>query len=116
MALQTGERERGRGKWNSQGSGEMRREWEEHQWRRRLTGPYLSPNVAGHPLRPATERRLGTPLPYQLANQTRVHLTPINLLPHHHVVSWSYAVLAPVSKCYPPVWDRLFTRYSPVRR
>ena len=28
----------------------------------------------------------------------------------------SYAVLAPVSKCYPPVWDRLLTRYSPVRR
>ena len=28
---------------------------------------------------------------------------------------WSYAVLAPVSKCYPPVRDRLFTRYSPVR-
>ncbi len=27
-----------------------------------------------------------------------------------------YAVLAPVSKCYPPVWDRLLTRYSPVRR
>ena len=28
---------------------------------------------------------------------------------------WSYAVLAPVSKCYPPVRDRLLTRYSPVR-
>ena len=28
---------------------------------------------------------------------------------------WSHAVLAPVSKCYPPVWDRLLTRYSPVR-
>ena len=31
-------------------------------------------------------------------------------------MSWSYAVLADVSICYPPVWDRLFTRYSPVRR
>ena len=29
---------------------------------------------------------------------------------------WSYAVLADVSICYPPVWDRLLTRYSPVRR
>ena len=38
------------------------------------------------------------------------------LLPHSHVASWSYAVLADVSICYPPVWDRLFTRYSPVRR
>ena len=32
------------------------------------------------------------------------------------MASWSYAVLADVSICYPPVWDRLFTRYSPVRR
>ena len=30
-------------------------------------------------------------------------------------MAWSYAVLAPVSKCYPPVRDRLLTRYSPVR-
>jgi hypothetical protein len=29
--------------------------------------------VADHPLRPATDRRLGGPLPHQLANQTRVH-------------------------------------------
>ncbi len=45
-------------------------------------------------------------------------LTPTGLLllPRNHVISWSYAVLAPVSKCYPPVWDRLLTRYSPVRR
>ena len=39
IALQTGWLECGRGKWNSQCSGEMRRDWEEHQWRRRLTGP-----------------------------------------------------------------------------
>ena len=29
------------------------------------------PNVAVHPLRPATDRRLGGPLPLQLANQTQ---------------------------------------------
>ena len=29
---------------------------------------------------------------------------------------WSYAVLAAVSSCYPPVQARLLTRYSPVRR
>ena len=28
-----------------------------------------------HPLRPATDRRLGGPLPHQLANQTRGHLS-----------------------------------------
>ena len=31
----------------------------------------LSPNVAGHPLRSATDRCLGGPLPHQLANQYR---------------------------------------------
>ena len=30
--------------------------------------------MAVHPLRPATDRRLGGPLPHQLANQTRGHL------------------------------------------
>ena len=38
-----------------------------------------SPNVAGQPLSPATDRRLGGPLPHQLANQTRGHLSAINL-------------------------------------
>ena len=37
------------------------------------SGPCLSPNVAVHPLRPATDRRLGEPLPHQLANQTQAH-------------------------------------------
>ncbi len=31
-----------RGKWNSQCSGEMRRDCEEHQWRRRLPGLLLT--------------------------------------------------------------------------
>ncbi len=30
----------------------------------------LSPSVADHPLKPARDRRLGKPLPYQLANPT----------------------------------------------
>ena len=34
------------------------------------SGPCLSPSVADHPLRPATDRRLGRPLPHQLANPT----------------------------------------------
>ena len=36
-------------------------------------------------------------------------------LPLYHAVPWSYAVLAVISKCYPPVQGRLPTRYSPVR-
>ncbi|EDM98343.1 hypothetical protein BACCAP_03829 [Pseudoflavonifractor capillosus ATCC 29799] len=35
--------------------------------------------MAGQPLSPATDRRLGGPLPRQLANQTRGHLRAINL-------------------------------------
>ena len=35
--------------------------------------------MADQPLSPATDRRLGKPLPYQLANQTRAHLKAINL-------------------------------------
>ena len=71
--------------------------------------------MAGHPLRSATNRRLGGPLPHQLANWTRVHPVPPEFLPLHHAVLWSYAVLTVVSNCYPPVQGRLPTRYSPVR-
>ena len=38
VALETGGLECRRGKWNSTCSGEMRRDVEEHQWRRRLSG------------------------------------------------------------------------------
>ena len=33
----------------------------------------------------------------------------------YHAVLCAYAVLAVISNCYPPVWGRLSTRYSPVR-
>ena len=49
------------------------------------------------------DRRLGRPLPCQLANPTRVHLTPINLFRPGHAALAGYAVLAVVSNCYPPV-------------
>ena len=71
--------------------------------------------MAVHPLRPATDRRLGGPLPHQPANQTRVHLVPPEFFTPYHAVLCAYAVLAVVSNCYPPVWGRLPTRYSPVR-
>ncbi|WP_199925791.1 hypothetical protein [Paenibacillus bouchesdurhonensis] len=38
VALETGWLECRRGEWNSTCSGEMRRDVEEHQWRRRLSG------------------------------------------------------------------------------
>ena len=71
--------------------------------------------MAVHSLKPATDRRLGKPLPYQLANQTRVHPIAINLSKNRHAAVPYYAVLAVVSNCCPPLWGRLPTRYSPVR-
>ena len=41
-APDTGGLESGRGRRNSQCSGEMRRYWEEHRWRRRPSGPRLT--------------------------------------------------------------------------
>ena len=72
--------------------------------------------MADHPLRSATDRRLGKPLPYQLANQTRVHPVPPELWYFYHAIKAYYLVLAYLSVCYPCVQGRLPTRYSPVRR
>ena len=71
--------------------------------------------MAGQPLSPATDRRLGRPLPYQLANQTRGHLSAINLWHSWDAPSMLHAVLAVVSNCCPPLKGRFLTRYSPVR-
>ena len=72
--------------------------------------------MADHPLRSATDRRLGEPLPHQPANQTQVHPVPINLWPVPHAGSRCHKVLITVSSGYPFVQGRLPTRYSPVRR
>ena len=50
-----------------------------------------------------TDRRFGGPLPRQLANQTRVHLTPPEFFTPGHAALCAYAVLAVISNCYPPV-------------
>ena len=60
------------------------------------SGPCLSPSVAGRPLKPATDRRLGEPLPPQQANQTRA-LPKVDRSFHLS----AYRVLATVSSCYP---------------
>ena len=85
------------------------------------SGPCLSPSVADHPLRPATHRRLGEPLPHQLSNGTRTHphahgSEESHAFPTHPFDSWAYPVLAVLSVCYPGHEGRLFTCYSPVRR
>ena len=71
--------------------------------------------MADHPLRSATDRRLGGPLPRQPANQTRGHLEAINLWHKDHATPMRHAVLAVVSNCCPPLQGRFLTRYSPVR-
>jgi hypothetical protein len=45
------------------------------------SGPYLSPSVTGHPLRPATRRRLGRPPPHQQADRPRAHPQPNQIFP-----------------------------------
>jgi hypothetical protein len=70
--------------------------------------------VAVHPLRPATRRRLGRPLPHQQADRPRAHLAP-KKLSNHHTKGSSYPVLDPVSQAYPRVQGRSPTCYSPVR-
>ena len=74
--------------------------------------------MADHPLRPATDRRLGGPLPRQLANQTQDPLfAPGLAVPrfhHEHPSSRSHAVLPLLSERYSPLKGRFPTRYSPV--
>jgi hypothetical protein len=72
--------------------------------------------VAGHPLRPATRRSLGEPLPHQQADRPRAHPPPPELSTTNPCGQWSYPVLATVSDGYPRVKGRLLTCYSPVRR
>ena len=72
--------------------------------------------MAGRPLRPATDRSLGEPLPHQQANQPQAppqaHCCFNNCL---DVEPLHYAVLAQVSLGYSPPEGRLPTRYSPGR-
>jgi hypothetical protein len=72
--------------------------------------------VAGRPLRPATRRRLGGPLPHQQADRPRAHPGPSELSRRDHAIAPEYPVLAQVSLGYPGVRGRLPTCYSPVRR
>ncbi len=58
--------------------------------------------MAGHPLRPARDRRLGEPLPHQLANPIWAHLMARGPEGPPSLVLRRYAVLATVSSSYPP--------------
>ena len=80
--------------------------------------PYASSPwwAGGLPLRTPTHRRLGGPLPRQLANAPHGHPPPPWISRRGHAAPAAYAVLVAVSRGYPPVAGRSHTCYSPVRR
>ena len=59
--------------------------------------------MAGHPLRPATHRCLGEPLPHQLANGTRAHLRAVasKERPPFPARSEDLVVLSGISSSFP---------------
>jgi len=72
--------------------------------------------VTDRPLRPVTDRSLGKPLPYQLANLPQAPpQADCSFNNCHLAVPLRYAVLASVSGRYSPLEGRLLTCYSPVR-
>ena len=70
--------------------------------------------MAGRPLKPANDRRLGGPLPHQLANRTQAPPQAPEGFNDTAQAAPSHAVLTPISQSCPPLRDRLLTRYSPV--
>ena len=70
--------------------------------------------MAVHPLRPATDRRLGRPLPYQLANRTQATLKA----PGPKVPSFAPQSICGISLSFPklsPSSRHIPAHYSPVR-
>ena len=61
--------------------------------------------MADHPLRPATDRRLGKPLPHQLANPTSAAPTARGPCESPAFLLRAYAVLIRLSPSYPPLQD-----------
>ena len=74
----------------------------------------LNPSVADHPLRPATDRGLGEPLPHQPANRTQAH-PPAPRTSRSFACCQAYAVLSAISRRYSSLKGRSPMCYSPVR-
>ena len=74
--------------------------------------------MGGHPLRSPTRRRLGRPLPYQLADGPQAPPKAAGLLQpleHGFKTRAPHAVLAVLSNCYSPLPGRSPTCYAPIR-
>ncbi len=72
-------------------------------------------SVADRPLRPATRRRLGGPLPHQQADRPRGSPGAESISSPGHATRWRYPVLALLSEGYPGLRGKFLTCYSPVR-
>ena len=72
--------------------------------------------MADRPLRPATRRCLGRPLPHQQADRPRAHPEAESISSPDHAIRRGHPVLARVSSGYPGLRGRLLTCYAPVRR
>ena len=71
--------------------------------------------MAGRPLRPATDRRLGEPLPHQLANPAWAHLSARGLtIPRFH--PWILCGISPAFAGLFPTKRQIPMYYAPVRR
>ena len=68
----------------------------------------LSPSLAGHPLRPANDRRLGKLLPHQQANHDAGRSQTAEAL-----LRRAHAVLDTISGAYPSVWGRFLRVTQP---
>ena len=66
-----------------------------------MSGPCLSPDVAGHALTPATRRCLGRPLPHQQADRTWTAPGSPELCPQNHAIPRGHQVLATLSQREP---------------
>ena len=71
--------------------------------------------MADHPLRPATRRCLGEPLPHQQADRPRDPPEAPELSSLCHATVWRYRVLIRVSSGYSRLRGRFLTCYAPVR-
>lgn len=69
------------------------------------SGPCLSPSVAGRPLRPATDRCFGKPLPHQPANQSSAAPLARGPCGSPSFFRRTHAVLANLSAGCPPRAD-----------
>ncbi len=75
-------------------------------------GPCLSPSVAGRPLRPATDRRLGRLLPHQLPNLAQAHpKTTVCLYELFDISNFKIYFKTKLSQ----ILGQILVYYSPVR-